>query len=112
MKIDKNNLPKMGLKLEYTIPDTPANREGMEREFASLREMCEVGVDPRNTELGHQHRLSRSAENRGHGRNGDPILPARWAEARALVLVHRPKLRPDSAAFNAEVARIIAEAKS
>ena len=108
MKIDKNELPKRGLRLHYTIPDTPANREGMEREFASRRAMCAVGEDPRKTELGHQNVLTANAERRGHDREGNPIMPDRWQEARLLVRIHRPKLRPDSAAFNAEVARIVA----
>ena len=41
-----------------------------------------------------------------HNKQG---LPKRWAEARALVRLHRPELKPESAAFNAEVAKKVAE---
>lgn len=41
-----------------------------------------------------------------HNKQG---LPRRWAESRALVRLHRPDLKPESAEFNREVAKKVAE---
>jgi hypothetical protein len=65
------------------------------------------GTDPKKSQLGRLHRESLVAERVPRNREG---LPEKWADARALVRLHRPNLKPDSMAFNAEVATELAEA--
>ncbi|MGA8410093.1 MAG: hypothetical protein WB680_23170 [Candidatus Acidiferrales bacterium] len=67
-----------------------------------LNQLSPIG-QPVTSVLKTAYRQSLATE---HSKQG---LPKRWAEARALVRLHRPELKPESAAFNAEVAKKIAE---
>jgi hypothetical protein len=71
-------------------------------ERARLNTSSEIGK-PVSPALKTAYRQSLAQE---HNKQG---LPQRWAEARALVRLHRPELKPESAAFNAEVAKKVAE---
>jgi hypothetical protein len=71
-------------------------------ERARLNALSEIGK-PVSPALKTAYRQSLAQE---HNKQG---LPKRWAEARAFVRLHKPELKPDSAAFNAEVAKKVAE---
>ena len=71
-------------------------------ERTALNQLSPIGQSV-TTALKRAYRQSLAQE---HNKQG---LPKRWAEARALVRLHRPELRFDSAAFNAEVARKVTE---
>jgi hypothetical protein len=73
-------------------------------ERARLNASSEIGK-PVSPALKNAYRQSLAQE---HNKQG---LPKRWAEARALVRLHRPELKPESAAFNAEVAKKVSEVR-
>jgi hypothetical protein len=54
-------------------------------------------------------RVYQNSIRQSRGERNEEGLPKRWAEARAVVALNNPELRSESAAFNAEVARVLAE---
>lgn len=71
-------------------------------ERARLNASSEIGK-PVSHSLQSAYRQSLADE---HSKQG---LPKRWAESRALVRLHRPDLKPESAEFNREVAKKVSE---
>ncbi len=67
-----------------------------------LNKLSPIGK-PVSGDLKAEYRKSLADE---HSKQG---LPKRWAESRALVRLHRPELKPESAEFNREVAKKVAE---
>ncbi|MGH9684455.1 MAG: hypothetical protein ACRD4S_12705 [Candidatus Acidiferrales bacterium] len=92
--------------LHHTVEDTPKNRELLAQEILGRYQWCPIGVDPKKTELGRQYKMSIREEAAAKS------LPQRQAEARAVVALNHPELNTNSAAFNREVARVIAEVRS
>ena len=74
-------------------------------ELTELRSLSDIGK-PVSPELKQRYRNSL-----GRTDLSRPPLPVGWASARRHVRFHRPDLKPDSAAFNAECARLIAESQ-
>jgi hypothetical protein len=82
------------VKLNYTMPDSEAGRQLLEEEYQNRREMCEIGRDPRKTELGHQHRLSIQHEKAAKNANRADFLAAR----QRVILAH-PEIPRDGTTF-------------
>jgi hypothetical protein len=82
------------VKLHHTCPDTPLNRQVLAEEILGRYSWCPIGVDPKKTELGRQHRISVREEAAAKGR------PAGWLEARAKVAMERANVKRDSVEFN------------
>ena len=94
---------------KYSAAGTPSNRAALANDYAVRYDLAgPPGTDPKKSQLGRLHRESLVAERVSRNREG---LPERWAEARALLRIHRPNLKPDSVDFNTEVARKLAEAE-
>jgi hypothetical protein len=99
--------PQSTVKFNYTLPDTKANRIALSEMMEKFGEVCPVGTDPKKTDLKRQYRESLAANRERFDDPARPNLPSGWAEARMYVRHHNPSLRVDSAAFNAEVAKVL-----
>jgi hypothetical protein len=86
--------------LRYKAPDTPLNRQLLDREYLARQQLCRIGDNPKKTALGAMHRKSLRDE---HESRDD----AAYLEARQKVIIQNPRLRKDSIEMNRKITEIL-----
>jgi hypothetical protein len=91
---------KGGTMLRYKAPDTPLNRQLVDRDYLARQQLCRIGDNPKKTALGAMHRKSLQDE---HESRDD----AAYLKARQTVILENPHLRKDSIEMNRKITEIL-----
>ena len=86
--------------IRYKAPDTPLNRQLVERDYASRQALCRIGDNPKKTALGAMHRKSLQDEHESR----DNVA---YLEARQQVILQNPHLKKDSVEMNRKITEIL-----
>jgi hypothetical protein len=86
--------------LRYKAPDTPLNRQLVDRDYLARQQLCRIGDNPKKTALGAMHR--KSLQNEHESRDN-----AAYLEARQQAILQNPRLRKDSVEMNRKITEIL-----
>jgi hypothetical protein len=85
---------KSTVKLNYVEEDNPMNRRRVAEEYQYLNGLCDIGQDPKKSQLGERHRILLNAS-----RQSQTPSQARL-EARQRVIFNHPRVKRDSPEFD------------
>lgn len=86
--------------IRYKAPDTPLNRQLVDRDYSARQALCRIGDNPKKTTLGAMHRKSLQDEHESR----DNVA---YLEARQQAILQNPHLRRDSVEMNRKIAEIL-----
>jgi hypothetical protein len=86
--------------LRYKAPDTPLNRQLVDRDYLARQQLCRIGDNPKKTALGAMHRKSLQDEHESRDN-------AAYLEARQQAILQNPRLRKDSVELNRKITEIL-----
>jgi hypothetical protein len=86
--------------LPYKAPDTPLNRQLVDRDYLARQQLCRIGDNPKKTALGAMHRKSLQDEHESR----DNVT---YLDARQKVILENPHLRKDSIEMNRKITEVL-----